>query len=506
MWVSEIRGLANRPVIRSLSLVILFTAFTHFEPLSTAILDHDLWWHLRGGDEIVARHTFPYHGVFTQHAERPWIEYSWGFEVILARLYHWFGLMGIVGLRNGFELLITAILFVLLYRGLGDFWQAWVLAGVGIWILHHCLGPRPMLFSITIFAVQLGIIFEARRRARAGLLWLVPPLFVLWANLHIQFLYGVIVLLLLALTTWLEHAFPARWWNRLQAPQLPLPQVLCVLGLSILGTLIGPYSWHIYAVVLEYARSTVPYSIILELQALNFREPSHYGLVLIVASAFFALGWRRSCDPFKLSLLVLCTVIGLRMSRDSWVACIPALAIIADREASVMTATISRKRSAAFAGLTAVATAAVMAVVVWDTRVDNKLLTQIVALNFPAKACEFIRSSSLPGPIYNDANWGGYLIWELPEKPVAIDNRTDLYGDELTNQSYVIQRGLADWRTDPDLNAAHVILLSRFLQLANSLYQDKQHFRLVYQDNLAVVFTRNDASLRASGELPAVTR
>jgi hypothetical protein len=45
----------------------------------------------------------------------------------------------------------------------------------------------------------------------------------------------------------------------------------------------------------------------------------------------------------------------------------------------------------------------------------------------PVKAVEFIQASHLSGPMLNDYNFGGYLIWAAPEHPVFIDGRTDLY-------------------------------------------------------------------------------
>jgi hypothetical protein len=497
----EIHNLLNRPWVRCLALVVLSTAFTRFEPLPTAVLDLDLWWHLRAGDTIVAQHSFPRHAVFTQHSERPWIDYSWGFEVIVSRLYHWFGLMGLVGLRIVLEAAIAAILFVFLQRMLISFWQAYALTALGMWTIHHCLNTRPMLFSIALFTAEIGLIFEARRRTSVRPLWLLPPLFVLWANVHIQFFYGIVALGLLLAMTAILAVVPAKsssWFAGV--PRLPLDRVLAVTALSIVATAVGPYSWHLYSVLLDYARSSAPYALILELQALNFRVPSHFLLVLTIGAAFFALGWRRSRDPYKLLLLVICTIIALRMSRDSWIGCIPALAIIADRDSkSVREKITSWARGLSFAGATAFGTCLMLLAVAWDQRVNNDLLTRIVALNYPADACAFIHAHALPGPIYNDANWGGYLIWELPDKPVAIDNRTDLYGDDLVNRFHVVQHGLADWRDDPDLNAARLVLLSRFLQLTNQLYHDKR-FRLVYQDHFSVVFIRNDVPLSASKE------
>jgi hypothetical protein len=502
--ITEIRVLSNRPVIRCLALAILFTASTRFEPLSSAVLDPDLWWHLRGGDTIVAQHTVPHHGVFTQHAERPWVEYSWGFEVIASRFYHWFGLMGLVSLRLSLEAVITAILFVILRRGLHSFWQALPLTGLGMWAIHHCLGMQPMLTSIVLFTFELALIFEARRRGTVRPLFLLPLIFLFWANLHIQFVYGLVVLALLAVARVIRNSLPSRWSSEIQPQQdLPLAPLLGVTVLSILATLVGPYSWHLYAVLFDYIRSSVPYSVISELQALSFRAPAHFILVLIIAAGFFALGWRRSRDPFTVSLLVICTLVGLRMTRDSWLACLPALAIIADRGPISLTGCSeerrgrTRLRAFSFAAATAGATALMFLLVAWDSKTNNISLSRTVANYFPTAACAYVRDHSLPGPIYNDMNWGGFLIWALPEQPVAIDNRTDLYGDELLSRSYLVQQGFADWKADPELNAARVVLLNRRVPLASLLIHDPR-FHLVYSDPQAIVLTRDDAFVSVS--------
>ncbi|MCU1270465.1 MAG: hypothetical protein JWN74_1759 [Acidobacteriaceae bacterium] len=134
-------------MLRCLALAVLFTGSIRIAPLSSTVLDADIWWHLRGGDAIVAQHAVPHHGVFSQYAERPWVEYSWGFEVLASCFYHWFGLMGLVVLRATLQVIISAALFVILLRGLRSFWQAWALTVFGMWAIHHCFGMQPMLIS-----------------------------------------------------------------------------------------------------------------------------------------------------------------------------------------------------------------------------------------------------------------------------------------------------------------------------------------------------------------------
>ena len=147
-------------------------------------------------------------------------------------------------------------------------------------------------------------------------------------------------------------------------------------------------------------------------------------------------------------------------------------------------------RKIAFAALTAAATVLMFAMIEWDSKLSNASLSRVVAENFPADACNFIRAHSLSGPLYNDMDWGGFLIWALPDMPVAIDNRTDLYGDDILSRFYFVRVGLRDWKADPDLDSARLVLLNRSLPLANLVAQDP-HFRLVYQDRLATVFSHD---------------
>ncbi len=492
--LADILNLSRRPLIRCLAVVVLLTFSTQIAPLSFAVLDPDLWWHLRDGNSIIAHHAVPHQAVFSQYANLPWVAYSWGFEVILSCFYHWFGLMGLVSLRVGLEAVITSILFLILWRGLDNFWQAWVLTAAGMLAIHHCLGLQPMLSSILMFTVEVGLIWEARRSKSPRLLFLLPVLFLIWANLHIQFVYGLFILILLAATNLFLSILPKAFGLSSEPKQdLPLQQLLIVCGVSVLATLVGPYSWRLYAVILSYMRSSVPYNMIIELKALSFRSPGHYVLLLLIAGAFFALGWRRSRDFFQLALLVVCTIVAFRMMRDSWFACVPALAIIADRQSrTIRQKVVSPVRVLAMATAPIVATVLVFMLVAWDSKIDNRSLERVVATSYPAGACDFIRSRSLPGPIYNDIGWGGFIIWSLPDYPVAIDGRTDLYGDAILYRYYREQQGPLDWKSDPYLNAAKLVLLNSQSGLAMRMQED-QHFRVVYNDPISIVFIRNDA-------------
>jgi hypothetical protein len=76
---------------------------------------------------------------------------------------------------------------------------------------------------------------------------------------------------------------------------------------------------------------------------------------------------------------------------------------------------------------------------------------------------------------------------------VAIDGRTDLYGDEVDARFFETGSGEDSYLTDPYLNGAGIILLQRDMPLTALLYNDPR-FQKVYEDNLAVLFVRQPQS------------
>ena len=178
-------------VLAGLLVVVGVAAFQ----IKLFVLDLDIWWHLKVGDWIVQHAAFPHSGILSRSAaDRPWIAYSWGFEVLLSRFYAWFGLIGI-GLYGTLLTLAVAFSVYWMARRLsGRFWMSCVLAAITCYSFLFLMMPRPVFFSIILLCVSLTLIFEAQRHGRVQTLYWLPLIFFLWANLHIQFIYGLAVL------------------------------------------------------------------------------------------------------------------------------------------------------------------------------------------------------------------------------------------------------------------------------------------------------------------------
>jgi hypothetical protein len=262
--------------------------------------------------------------------------------------------------------------------------------------------------------------------------------------------------------------------------------LLLIFGGCLLATCIGPYSYHLYFIALEYGRSTFPYAHIAEFVALSFRGYADFVQLLLTGFAFFALGRQKKLDLFMLVLLSLASIVGFRTQRDSWFICIPAAACLA-----LAWGRVEREDSENVGEILGLAAALTLLVVLYarGTGFNSPNLRLAIAERYPVRAINFLRDHPQPGPIYNTFDWGGFLEWYLPEYPVAIDGRTDLYGDEINNRFFLTENGDPSWVEDPYLNEAKLVLLPRDKPLAGLVKSDSR-FTLIYEDSLAIVFVR----------------
>ena len=456
-----------------------------------SVLDLDVWWHLSVGDWIVQHRAFPHTGILSRTAaNRPWMAYSWGYEVLLSRSYEWLGFLGMAIFGAALTIAVAIGLFCMLHELSGRFWVAWTLSVLIYSAFLFNIMPRPVFFTMLLYSITLTLILKSQRCGQVKLLYWLPLIFMIWANLHIQFIYGLFAVGLFAGINLLQRLamFVRRYPDLLQTSTLPLAPLFAVLLCCAVASCVGPYSFHVYRVVFGYSTSKVFYTMISELQALSFRGISHFLELLIAAGAFFALGWQKKVDPFKLALLLVASVFAFRTTRDAWFLCITAAAIIADCFAS-QEQHDRRFNLPELAGVTVVV-ALFLLLIAGNTDFNERGLDRTISSQFPVDAVNFLRRNPVGGPLFNSFDWGGFLIFYMPQYPVAIDGRGDLYGDDRYARFYATESAEPSYTEDPYLNEAGVVILKNTVPLAKLLPTDRR-FRVIYRDELAVVLARN---------------
>ena len=458
-----------------------------------AVLDPDIWWHVRTGDWIVAHHALPHDAIFSQHLERPWVAYAWLFDLLVSRAMHWFGLPGLPDLLICLQVVISLVFLLAIRHFARSFWWSWLIAAVAIYAFY--VNPlRSLLFTLLFFTLELWVIFEVERRKDDRLLLWTALLFLLWSNFHLQFMHGLFVLGLYVGTRIVRPVAEIMlgWEPR---PTSPL-RLLGALAASFAATCIGPNWVHAYQTGFTTAANIAHFDYNQEMQAMNFRRPEHYAELVLVMAACYAVGRFRGKDLFRPLLLLVTGLVAFRSLRDAWYVSIAAGFVLAEAvgqmqpppEEDAMPRRRSRVLVAATYGAAAIlALASAFGLAIRQGNSPGALMAVIDRV-YPIRATDFVRRAHLPGPMYNSYDWGGFLLFNLREYPVSIDPRSDAYGYAMSVRSVNTVNGIG-WRDDPDLARANFVLLERSVPLAGALQSDPR-YRVVYQDHIAAIFVR----------------
>jgi hypothetical protein len=476
------------PWLRVLILAALFTIPALKIP--TAVADLDVWWHLRTGQWVVEHGTVPSHDPFSYYGQtQSWVAYSWLFDVLVYGCYSALDLRGIVLLTLVVVYLVCLCLYRLIARRIHSFLPAVALTALAYLALMVLFFPRPWLFSMLFSLLTLEVVLRIQEGRDDWRIWLLPVVYVLWANVHVQWVYG---LLLLALA-WVAPLLSLV--SKEQCECLPRPysrgwyRLVWLFLLCLLATFINPYHVRVYGVIWEYATQPLPYSVVSELQAPKFRSPSEWLMLVFFGLAAFALGAKRQWDPFGILLLVGAAGLGFRARRDLWVVVFAASVVICqawearNSRLAVNAFRWTRQRLLATSSIAGVLS---FFFLYSEGAAHELLLQEIVDAHFPSSAIGVIAQRGAPGPLYNDCNWGGYLIWTLHQKgvdlPVTIDGRTNLHGDDRLRRYFNAWNGRPGWESDPELSQAGIVLLPPNSPLAELLRRDPrfEHVPVVY--------------------------
>jgi hypothetical protein len=476
-------ALALAVVLAAPALIYLHTAF---------VSDPDVWWQMRTGQWILAQHAIPRTDMFTGFAAgKPWSAYSWAFEILIFKCFERLGLMGLVSFITGMTLAIAAAVYHLVRRLQPDFSIAALLTFVAGVALMRLYTPRPWLFTILFFTVQLDVLMHVRRTGKTRELLLLPVLYALWANIHIQFFDGLLILGLA-----FGESILGRGWPRART-RLSAAWAAGILAACILATLANPFGWRIYAIGYDMAMHS-GVKVVSEMQSLAFRTLPDFCMLFLALAAAAALaaprgpvasGESKPFPVFETALLAIAAILSFRSSRDTWVMVIAASAIVAQG-----TAGKGQQDGRALPRLTLItapAFAAMLAFLLFMgsliLHVNNAHLLAQIEDHLPVRAVQVIKEKGYAGPLYNTFDWGGYLIWEL-RMPVSIDGRTNLDGDQRLDRSISTWNGAPNWASDPDLQSAGLVIGPPGAPLTQLLRNDSK-FDLAYEDKLAAVFT-----------------
>ena len=480
--------------VQALILAMLYSFPVFVCARNATVADPDIWWHMRTGEWIL-RHGFPHTDPFSVFgADKPWAAYSWLFDLIVFKLHQWLGLAGIVTYTAAIVAAITFALHRMIRRLHPDFTISLLLTLAACVCMEHTWTPRSWQFSVLFFVLEVDLLMQAQRNGRKRALWLLPVLFAVWANVHIVFLYGLAVLGIA-----LAESVLARWW-KIGEVRIGTGQIGAVFLASAVATLANPYGCGLYVAAYGLEAHQSVLSQVSEMMSLPFRDIGDYCVLLLTLSAVAMLARARRRHVFEMGMLAFGGLISFHSQRDVWVLVIAAAAIVAGEVARV-----EKPRSLVqpFAVPVAVlATAAAAPLLFMAMQVDNGALEATLAEKMPVRAVNFVKQKGLAGPLFNDFNWGGFLMWNL-RVPVSMDSRApSVWGGQITAESIATWNGLPGWNCNPDLRNARLVIGPVEAPLTQ-LLRTSSGFDLAYEDQVAAVFVARQGASRAATDAQA---
>ncbi len=161
----------------------------------TPMRGSDLWWHLATGRWILEHRSLPMidHWSFTRDGQ-PWLQHEWLSDVIFQGWAVLFGVNSLVYWKWLVITLIFTLLFHVVRRLSGDPISSYVSVLLAIAAAAPFLDIRPYLYSSLGYVLLLHLVVG---RGKPPLY--LPLIFLVWANLHGGFFFGLLVLFLLFL-------------------------------------------------------------------------------------------------------------------------------------------------------------------------------------------------------------------------------------------------------------------------------------------------------------------
>jgi hypothetical protein len=453
--------------------------------------DPDLWWHLRTGQWIVETGHVPHSDPFSfTRAGHAWVSHEWLSEVVFYELWKHSGAAGLIV----FSAIITTAGFMLLYLrcllfGVQKHWAAaatvfGALASAPSW------GVRPQMFTFTLASLLLFLLESGEHRPR--LLFWIPPLFLLWLNLHAGFALGLALLFAYSLGLILETAAGNTSWQ--QARPIILRVVLLLLACVALVPL-NPSGVQLYHYPFDTLRSSGMRSFIVEWFSPDFHDWLYRPFLLVWLLLLTALASSRSRPQGRVIVpLLLTSFAALDAVRHIPIFVLMAMPVIAAAlpVASAFSAASRRgpdsSRFRPLLNLAVIVLIAVFALVKWVSLARSQDARE--AEQYPQKAIAFLQASSQPQRIFVYYDWGGYAIWKLyPEYRVFVDGRADLYGDDLLRQFKTALQLRTGWQDVLDRWRVEAVLVPPSCALAQALVLDP-NWHAAFSDSKAIILLR----------------
>lgn len=458
--------------------------------------DTDTWWHIRSGEYTLTKGMIYADPFSFTKAGQPWINHSWGAQIIL---YGAWQVAGNFGLAVYTAALATAGMWFVYRISSGNVYLKSFAIVIGAATAAVFWSPRPQMLSFLLSTVIVYLLY-LHKRHKVDRLWYIPVIMGIWGNLHAGFSIGFILLFGSIAGEVAGNIFNPKGEHVVPWPGIR--KLILVTAVSIVAIVINPYGLNMLAVPFQTVSIGALQNFIQEWNSPNFHERQTWPFIFLLLGLLGAAGAsKKRLDWTDFVLCAGTAFMGLLAGRNLAVFAVVATPVLTHHLNDVLSERgwvirPVRQVTSRMARLNAVLVGLVLigsllkVLLVLNTKTVDEAQRQFL----PIEAAAYLQSANPAGPMFNTYNWGGYLMFALPDRPVFVDGRTDLYGDKFLTEDYrQIATGAPGWQEGLDQYAIQLVVMEKDSGLDRSL-REASDWKLDYEDDLAVIYARKSAS------------
>jgi len=480
----------------AIALALLYYCVLLLRPGSFMLQDPDPLLHIRTGEWILAHAQFPRTDFYSYTAAgKPWISTEWLSKVAFAlafKLGNWHGVVILTAICGA--AIVGLLCFYLMENVRFSAAVGWTALTAAV-INPHLLA-RPHIFSyllMEIWIIYLLYLYDIQTFNLRSLFTL-GPLMALWANVHGSFTFGLALLYVFGGFCLYENLRKRAYFKARDAVIVLIVVSLCAF--------LTPYGFMPGLVTKELLSSKFTTAGIIEWHAPDFQQLQlQLIFIVFVLSAIVGLGIR--IPGARLIAFSIITAFGLSYARGLMMFFILAPFILArpasasarylapqtsnnqspeDNNAGDPVLRYLQSRSVIVPSICAV----LAALVTFSSWWQDVLPPESIA---PNAAINFVKREGITGNVFNDYDFGGYLIFS--GIPTFVDGRASLFGDTFLHKySDAVNLGnLEDSFKLLDDYKINWIILKPTQPLSRALPQSAE-WREVFSDKYSVVFVR----------------
>jgi hypothetical protein len=424
-----------------LFIVIIFFSSVFVVFLKINLWDYDFWWHIATGRYIVTEKHLPDKDPFSFTSELQEnknafperesfiLKQYWLAQSLFYLVFNLAGAKGIILLRSLILVLTLFAVFWHLQKGKVSAYISFLFLFLLFDDSTRAIGERPVLFSY-LFSAVVFLILDNFRIEKGRKIFLLPPLMLLWANLHGGFILGDIIIAVFLLGESINIYLRKSNYSKQQKVVF-----YSVSMFAIACSFLNPNGWDAFSMSLS-SKYEIFTNGIQEYQPpfyfyINKIRPIQYNEVILAVMAPLILILRnRKLNLNHVMLLAGFYYMAVTASRFIFFYAIIATMIVA-KETDIIVSGFFRKRLQEKSYkkieyiLTVAALCSIALFMIGHFKYKEFEFKVAEKISVPEAAVDFIENNRLPGNIFNSYGYGGYLAWRLyPWKKNFFDSRS----------------------------------------------------------------------------------